>query len=62
MGLDDLPDRGSTSIYDEDGETRVPKKVKDGEGWRKGDKIEWYSDPDEDFVRVYGPDEDPEGN
>ena len=62
MALDDLPQRGSSKLHDEDGQTTVPKSIREREGWSKGDDLEWYSDPDEGFVRVYGPDEELDKN
>lgn len=53
MGLDDFATRGSSGIYDEDGSSRVPKSIRDKEGWSKGTDLEWVSETDEDFVRVY---------
>ena len=53
MGLDEFPTRGSSGIYDGDGSSRVPKSIRDDKGWVKGQDLEWVSQPDEDFVRVY---------
>lgn len=55
MGLESIPDRASSSVYDKDGTTSVPKTIREegNLGVAKGDKIIWVSFPDEDYVRAY---------
>lgn len=53
MGLDEFPTRGSSGIYDDDGSSRVPKSIRNKEDWGKGTDLEWVSDNEEEFVRVY---------
>lgn len=57
MGLDQYPTRASSKIYNESGDSRVPADIAEDMDWDKGDELNWVSDSDEDFVRVYGPEE-----
>lgn len=55
MGLEKIPDRAKSSVYDGDGTTSVPMNIRDEDNLNveKGDKIIWVSFPDEDYVRAY---------
>lgn len=55
MGLSDIPTRAGSSVYDDEGTTRVPKDLRDSDDLRvvKGSKLVWVKYPDDDFFRVY---------
>lgn len=55
MGLSDIPTRAGSSVYDDEGTTRVPKELRESEDLRveKGSKLVWVKCPDDDYFRVY---------
>lgn len=60
MGLEQFPKRGNSKVYDEDGSTQVPQDVREHKGVSKGTQLDWVSQSDEDFIRVYPNDEEEE--
>lgn len=62
MGLQDFPKRGNSSIYTDEGNTRVPKEIRESDGlqWHKGQSLTWVKIPDEEYARVYASDKEPE--
>lgn len=55
MGLSDIPTRAGSSVYDDEGTTRVPKDLRNTDDLRvvKGSKLVWVKYPDDDYLRVY---------
>jgi len=63
MGLDEIPRRGESGVYDDNGTTRVPDKIRNSESFKvsKEDNLTWIMMPDEDYVRVYRSEDKPYG-
>ena len=61
MGLQDIPKRGKSSIYTDEGNTRVPKEIRDSNDlrWYKGESLIWVKIPDEEYARVYSSEDEP---
>lgn len=59
MGLENIPERGNSTIYDDEGATSVPKDIREAEdlNLERGDELIWVKNTDEDFVRVYRADD-----
>lgn len=55
MGLENIPEKGKSTIYDDEGATSVPKDIREVDPLNlgRGDELIWVKNSDEDFARVY---------
>lgn len=43
MSISDSVETGRSTVYDDDGRTRIPDDVRETLGWEKGDKLKFVA-------------------